>query len=324
MKTAFLKKAIDPIVYFFWKSQINILRNCPPMCGVVSKYSLGAANSSFVWMKTLLQLTAETPRALLQHSRNKREGRVALARITFLVTTRCSLNCDKCSSHIPDIKCNRDTPFEDIAQYLENLLAGVDYIYAFILSGGEAFLHPDIDKIIRLVAASDKIGDLSMQSNGTFVPNAKVLAALRETNTLVKISNYGAHQPNVDKVMQAFKENSIRYTHLSGTFWNETGEFGQRQEGSAQRRYSACIQQLCMPCLNGKLHRCAKSAVMMEEGCIPDCPDEYVDLRVPNPEAFRAQWEAMLKKRALTACSWCLGLSYNASKIPVAVQRERG
>ena len=56
MKTAFLKKPLDPVAHFFWKTQISVLRACPPVCGVVSKYSLGAANSPKVWFKTLFQL----------------------------------------------------------------------------------------------------------------------------------------------------------------------------------------------------------------------------------------------------------------------------
>ena len=323
MKTTFLKKAVDPLVYLFWKTQISALRTCPPICGVVSKNSLGAANSPRVWIKTLCQLAAGTPGAIFEHCRNKRRGRVVLARVTFLATTRCTLNCDKCISYVPDIKCRRDTPFDEMAQYLQNLLAGVDYIYAFIFTGGEAFLHPDLDKIIRLCADSGKIGDISVQTNGTVIPGAELLAALRETRTLVKISNYPSHQPDVEKLKHMLAENGIRYTHISGTFWDDTAPFGQSQQGSEKRRFSVCVQQLCMPCLNGKLHRCATAAILMQEGRIPDCGDEYVDLRTADPAGFRAQWDALMKKRSLTACSFCLGMTYKTPKIPVAVQRAR-
>jgi len=323
MAKAFLKKAIDPFAYLFWKTQISVLRACPPMCGVVSKYSLGAANSPKVWMKTLLQLTAGMPRAVFEHARNQRKGRVVLARVTFLVTTHCTLNCDKCLSYIPDIKHYQNMPLNKMAQALRNLLAGVDFIYAFIFSGGEAFLHPDLDQIIRLCADSNKIGDISIQSNGTMIPGEKVLTALRETKTLVKISNYPNVQPHVEELKRVLADNGIRYTHDSGTFWNDSGAFGQRQEGSEERRFGICVQQLCMPCFNGKLHRCATAAILMEEGRIPDCRDEYVDLRTAGPAEIRAQWGALMKKRSLTACSYCQGMTYKTPRIPVAVQRAR-
>ena len=323
MKKGLLKKTFDPLVYLFWKTQISILRTFPPVCGVVSKYSLGAANSPRVWVKTLFQLVAGTPRALFEHGRNKRRRRVVLARVTFLVTTRCTLNCDKCLTYIPDIKHHADIPFGDMAKDLESLLAGVDYIYAFIFTGGEAFLHPDLDRIIRLCADSGKVGGISVQSNGTVVPGAKLLAALRETKALVKISNYPGVQPNVEKVKRVLEENGISYTHISGTHWDDSGSFGQLQAGSQEKRFAICVQQLCMPCFNGKLHRCATAAILMEEGRIPDCGDEYVDLRKSDPAAIGAQWNELMKKRALTACSYCLGMTYRSPKIPVAVQRAR-
>ena len=323
MKTTFFKKLLDPLAYLFWRTQIAILRACPPLCGVVSKYSLGAANSPLVWMKTLLQLAARTPHALFDHCSNRWHDRMVLARVTFLVTTRCTLNCDKCLSYIPDIKHHKDTPLDDMARDLENLLAGVDYIYAFIFTGGEAFLHPDLDQIIRLCADSGKIGSVSVQSNGTVIPGAKLLAALRETKTLVKISNYPNAQPDVEKLKRVLEGNDIRYTHISGTLWDDSGAFGQRQAGSEERRFGICVQQLCMPCFNGKLHRCATAAILMEEGRIPDCRDECVDLRTAIPTALRTQWNALMKKRSLTACSYCLGMTYKTPKIPVAVQRAR-
>jgi len=322
MKTAFLKNLLDPLAYLFWKTQISVLRTSPPVCGVVSKHSLGAANSPKVWAKTLLQLTVGMPRAFYDHHRNKQEGRVVLARVTFLVTTRCTLNCDRCISYIPDLKSHRDAPLDELTQDIQNLLSSVDYIYALILTGGEAFLYPDLDKIIRLCADSGKIGDISVQSNGTIVPGTKVLAALKEAKVLVKISHYpSALQPDVEKVKRVLDENGIRYTHASGTFWNDAGAFGQRQEGSEKRRFSVCIQQLCVPYFNGKLHLCATAAILMEEGRIPDSKDEYVDLRTVSPAAFYEQWQELMKRRALTACSYCLGMTYKTPRIPVATQR---
>jgi len=285
-------------------------------------YSLGAANSLGVWVKTLFQSMVGMPRALFEHCRDKREGSVVLPRVTFFVTTRCTLNCDKCCAQIPDLRNRRDIPLDELMWDLEKLLASIDYIYAFILSGGEPFLHPDLYKIIQLCADSDKIGDISLQSNGTIVPGAKVLTALREAKVLVKISRYpAALQRGVEELKCVLKENGVRYTHVSSTFWDDTISNGQRQEGSARRRFSVCISQLCLTYLNGKFYRCSTAAFLTENERIPCHGNEYIDLRVADSAAFRAQWQEMMKKRALTACSYCLGQTYKTPKIPVAVQR---
>ncbi|MCL2123284.1 MAG: hypothetical protein FWH34_04265 [Desulfovibrionaceae bacterium] len=324
LKLTLLKKVTDPIVCLFWKVQIRILRTCPPLCGAVVKDSLGAANSFGVWMKTLLRITAQIPYALYLHWRNKRRNRVVLSRFSIAVTMRCTLNCDKCLIHIPDLELHNDVSACDLICDIQALFSCVDYIYVITLSGGEAFLHPDLDKIIQVCAESGKVGDICVQTNGTVIPGTKALAALRHAKATVQISKYSqALQPDVDTLKNILRINGICYTHLSSSFWRDKGVFGQLQSGSEKRRFSVCIQQLCFPCINGKLFLCSESALLIEAGLIPDCQDDYIDLRSAclSPYEFRKQWEKMLKKRAVSACSYCLGITHNTRKIPVAAQR---
>jgi len=322
VKAASIEKTLGPFKHLFWKTQIGLLRACPPLCGVVSKYSLGAAHSSKVWTTTLFQLAAEMPRAVLAHCRDRRAGRVVLSRISLYVTTRCTLRCDKCAVNIPDFRRRRDMPLDELTEDIQLLLSCVDSIYAVILAGGEAFLHPDLDAIIRLCADLRKIGSVSVQTNGTILPGANLLEALRDTKTLVKISKYPSElQPEVEKLKHILDENAIQYTHESAAFWNDMGAYGQRQAGSEKRRFSVCIQQLCLPYLGGKLYRCGAAAALAENGHLPGCKGEYIDLRATGPAAFRAQWGALVKKRASAACSYCLGQTYRSPRVPVAVQR---
>jgi len=313
----------DPFQRLFWRAQIGILRACPPLCGIVSRLSLSPANSPRGWIKMLLRLTAQAPRAVLQHWGNQWHRRVVLSRVSVTLTTRCTLRCDKCIGHIPDLKIRRDVPIADLIHDMQALFACVDYIYTVILSGAEALLHPDLHELIRVCAASKKAGSICVLTNGTLIPDARTLAALRETKAIVKISNYGpAVQPNVEKLKDVLKENGIHYLHESGTSWRDVGAFGQLKGGSAKRRFSVCVQQLCLVTYYGKLHLCGESALVMEEGVIPYCQGDYIDLRAITPDEFRLQWRKLLKKRVIAACSYCLGNTYQSPKIPVAVQRK--
>ena len=322
MKATLFKKAVDPFIYLFWRTQIKVLRACPPLCCVVSKFSLAAANSPAVWTKTLLRMGARAPGAVFTHWRNKREKRVVLSRISLVVTTRCTLRCDKCLGHIPDLKSPRDIPLSGLLEDLQALFACIDYVYAIIISGGETFLYPDLDQVIRACAASGKAGDISVATNGTVIPDAKTLAALREADVTVKISRYDqALQPDAEKLKQILKENGIRCTHESGTSWRAMGGLGQLQAGSVKRRFSVCVQQLCMPYMNGKLYLCGESAVLFDEGLLVDCEADFIDVRAARPAGFAGQLEKLLKRRAVSACSYCLGNTYQTPKIPVAEQR---
>jgi len=64
--------------------------------------------------------------------------------------------------------------------------------------------------------------------------------------------------------------------------------------------------------------------MLIEEGRIPDCKEDYIDLRATSPAAFRGQWQKLLEKQTLSACSYCLGHTYKSPRAPVAEQRRGG
>ena len=322
MKSTIIKKVTEPFVRLFWKTQFRVLRACPPLCGVVTANSLGATNAPGLLAKTYLQLAIRVPGAFICHWRDKWNHRVALSRVIVIVTTRCTLNCDKCGAHIPDLKCQRDMPPSELIPDIKSLLGCVDYIHNLTLSGGEPLLHPNLDEIIRACFVQDKVGDIIVQTNGTVMPDEHVLEALRETKARVQISRYpAALQPNVGKVKNVLNENGIYYTHLSSTFWNDT-KLGQPQEGSMRRRFDVCALQNCFPLMDGKLYRCSESAISLGEGLLPDCREEYIDIRTTDPAPFCTQWRQLLKKKYVSTCAYCLGRTYKSPRVPIAVQRE--
>jgi len=321
MKPLSPEKLIDPFVRLFWKTQISTLRACPPLCGVVSRATFNAYQNRRLYMKGLLPVAAQVPRALARHLRDKRENRVVLPRVSVIITTRCTLNCDKCLGRCPYLE-DRDMPAEDLVRDIGRLFACVDYIYDILITGGETFLHPGLDQIIRACAASGKAGNVSVITNGTVFPSAKALAALRETKATVKISRYPqALQPDAEQLKSLLEDNGVRYFHEIGATWVDTGALGQPKEGSAAQRFSLCVLKLGFVCCWGKLHLCGESAVLMEEGLIPDSKEDYISLRGTGPAAFREQLQKLLKKPEVSACSYCLGQTYQTPKIPVGVQR---
>ena len=323
MKSSLSKKLAEPFIWLFWKAQITALRCCPPFCAVVSSLSIGAANSRKLWIKTLLRLAVQGPCAVTVHVRNTLAKHVVLSRVTFAITERCTLNCEKCAAHIPQRKARSDISLDELSQDIQTMLACVDHVDIVYFSGGETFLHPNLDQMIQLCADSGKVGSINILTNGTVIPNAKMLNTLQEAHAAVRISKYAATlQPDVETLKELLKESGICYTHESGAAWSDMNGSDQLKKGSAKRRFSVCVNQLCALCYYGKLHLCGESAYLMREGQIPDCEEDYINLRTIKPAEFRGQWRKLLKKRVISACSYCLGDTYKTPKIPVAVQCE--
>jgi len=312
------KKLTEPFIQLFWKALMIVLRVCPPLAGLVIDANEGQKH----------QFAAQMSRALFRHWRVKRGKRVVLPHLTVLITSRCTLNCDKCVVHIPDLEIHRDVPVADLLADLQTIFSGIDYVYGVSLIGGEPLLHPDLDQLVRACADSGKTGCISVVTNGTLISrDSKLLAALRDAKAIVKISKYpSVLQPRVEQLKAVLKENDIRYSdvHVRDLSWNDRGVFGQLQQGSAARRFSVCLEPLlCFTDWCGKLHLCGKSAILMSEGVIPDRKEDYVDLRTTAPATFRAELKRLNARNVISACSYCLGSTYNTPKIPVAVQRQK-
>jgi len=320
----FLKNATDFFKRLFWAMQIRILCSCPPLWGIAFQSGMSADRSREAWLKTLFRVAVRMPLAIFIHLYDKTRKRVVLPRVAVSVTLRCTLNCDNCIGYMPDNARLGDIPASDIIRDVRALFSNVDYIYDLNLTGGEPFLHPDLDQIILACVEPNKVGHVDVSTNGTVIPGTKALAALRKANATVRISKYlDELQPNVEKLKCILKENEIHFMHEECAFWYDPGDRAKTmlRDGMERRRFSICVLKLCLAFYNGKLHLCHTS-VLMEFGVIPVFKEDFIDLRMASPAAFREQWRTLQRKRVLSACSYCTGFSYKTPRIPVAVQRE--
>jgi len=321
-----IKKLADPFEQLFWQTMIRMMRACPPVCGMIAD---GAYRAQLSRVKSLLPLAARVPGMLLLHWRDKRKKRFALAQVYLGVTTRCTLYCDKCTMHLSDLTKHEDMPTHELLGDIRMLLSCVDHVYDFCFGGGEPFLHPDLDLAIRLCADSGKIGNLKILTNGTVIPGAAVLAALRDAGARVNISNYRPlFQSGVEMLRAILTKHEISYNVYPAArdYWVDTSGpgFGALKEGSAAWRFRYCFLQMYHTMLDGQLHLCPQSCALSYDGRLVEGEDDYINMRTTNPAAFRAKYEELNQKTVLPACAYCLGQTYKTPKIPAAIQREPG
>jgi len=324
---SFFKKLTGPVQYLFWKTQIDILRAIPPLQYVAYQYGMSASRSRKLWIQTLFHVALRTPQAIFRHLCDIKEKRTVLPDLMIGLTSRCTLNCDKCFARVPEVRNLQnmgDIPLSVLKDDLRNLFSCVDHIYNLVFSGGEAFMHPDLHEIIRICADSGKTANIAVLTNGTIIPDEKLLKALKEANVTVKISKYPKElQPRVEELKAVLQTNEIPFYHLMGGYWYDVSSPGQLQPGSAKRRFQLCASKMCLSYFKGKLHLCATS-ILVEGGIIPDFKEDYIDLRTIAPAEFHEQWEKLRHRRVINACAYCLGSSYETPHIPVAVQRTSG
>ena len=107
-------------------------------------------------------------RNLLKLARDDRRLHPNIA--IYHVTAQCNLNCAYCEDFGARRNHRNDTwlPLEKAMQVLRVIRTGVN---ALFITGGEPFLHPDIDEIVARAKRDLNFSEVTLVSNGLLLPN---------------------------------------------------------------------------------------------------------------------------------------------------------
>lgn len=124
------------------------------------------------------------------------------------VTERCTLHCEYCAHgcYAVDNK-QHDMRLEDAIYSADTLFQRIDYIHEFVLIGGEPLLYANLAELIQYIGKNyrDKIGTLSITSNGTLIPKDDIIEQCKKFDVLIRISNYIRSIPNIENQHQKIR-----------------------------------------------------------------------------------------------------------------------
>ena len=213
---------------------------------------------------------------------------IVLPKLDFIITTRCTLRCKNCSSMIPKYKEHIDLTFDDFKKDLDVILDNVLKLNLINISGGEPLLHKEIDKIIDYASQKEKADMIKIITNGTILPNEKLLETVKKYNDKVFffISNYGVN-PDVkpklrtEEFIKLLQENKIKYQMIKDFTWVEEKEMQknnlQHCDAFYKSMYENCILSACLGVFNHRLHTCPKASHGEQLGIFVD--KDAIDLR---------------------------------------------
>ena len=116
----------------------------------------------------------------------KYENKVHIFQTDVLVTERCTLACSHCNMFMPHFVSPDHRDLETIKSDIDLFFNKVDYVSVFHLVGGEPFLNPNIEDVIRHVVSNytSKIDKLIITTNGTILPKQSTLDLLKSKNKI--------------------------------------------------------------------------------------------------------------------------------------------
>lgn len=232
--------------------------------------------------------------------------------LEIFVTTCCNLKCKNCSNLIPPLSDKHHIAFDDIRHSIEVLLSKIDCLYRIKIHGGEAFLHPQLCKIIEFLDSKSKIKSIRITTNGTLIPSDDILRHLAESKTVVQISDYSLQASKCVELIAKLKSFGVKCVWLQDQQWVDMGDCRQRETN----RYDECKIKRCTSMYEGKIYVCSRAAIMAHNGFIAD---EGIDVNASKNELCR-----MLKKLYVgdysSACLHCDGDTHFAHTVQVGEQ----
>lgn len=243
-------------------------------------------------------------------------------RIPVMITTRCTLKCVGCSNLIPNYEKPKDYKSEDIIKWISNFLSAVDECICLELVGGEPFLYYDLEKVLKYVINCDKVLKVEFTTNGTILPNDRIIKLLKNTKVRVCISDY-ASVVNINNLVKVCEDNEISYKIYKDMYWYDMGDINDKfkTEKQVSFQYLNCnMSKLCRTLLNGKLYVCSRAASLSELDKARGI--ECVDVSTYS-ENLRNNIKQFLFLQTSRACNYCNYIEGNTCKIPAGIQMKR-
>jgi hypothetical protein len=209
-----------------------------------------------------------------------------------------------------------------------------DTVEELRLAGAEAFLHPDIERLIKATEKyRDQFSYVCIVTNGTYVPRENILKALKDLpcDKLVRVDDYGDLSPKVRELVSALKDYGIPYD-LRGYSeeeqfyggWIDLGNWVHKDysEDELEKVYRSCrMPQDCHQLWENKLINCPYCVTGWNLGRIPIGERDVVDLfDSTSIEEKRSVVEGW-KDKPFVGCQYCNGYDpENSPRIPAAEQ----
>ena len=119
--------------------------------------------------------------------------------------------------------------YELLTSSTDTILNNVDYVYEWRILGGEPFIFRNLAKYLLHLKKHSNYGNIIIYTNGTIVPNKELIYAIKESKSIVDISNYGSHSRKLEELTICLKENEIPFA-CKEPEWTDSGRVTPKQD----------------------------------------------------------------------------------------------
>ena len=239
--------------------------------------------------------------------------------VTFVINQTCSLKCKFCYSYSnaydKTLRSNFDTA--QICSDIDVLFDSIEGVKIVPLIGGETFLHPDVNRIVKKFLTKSNFGLLNVTTNGVVKIHDEQIEMLGDPRIQVVFSNYKSSLParanevfdaNVEKIRSVGAKvivlNETPQWNVPTTLWDK----GYSLETMKIKRDYCRNPLICKYVKNGKFFPCtvADSIYNLD---VADYEGDYIAL---DPAAgrprIRENMHRLIGRDYYHSCGHCDGI----------------
>ena len=254
-----------------------------------------------------------------------------IERLIFVITDKCTLNCQNCDGYIPYHIHPRTDSISSIIESYEEIIKVCGYVDAIDIMGGETLLHPNIAELTEFFVNDNRCGKVTIISNGTILPNDRLTNVMKSRKVVFRLSDYGQLSRKKEEIIKLFDSEDIKYELTNYPYWDKIPIIEKQNETlhQVQAKYSTCTANV-LYIKHGKLFQCRFVTGLsdLDANMIPDFEKNYVNLLALDKKIVSSQIKEFIQQLysriPLDACKYCPGghCILFGQHVPVAEQAK--
>lgn len=260
----------------------------------------------------------------------KYKNKTHIFQTDILVTERCTLACSYCNMFMPHYEFPIHREFDIIRRDIDSYFNLVDYVSVFHLVGGEPFLYPHIEDLVRYILENynHKIDKLIITTNGTILPKQSTLDLLKENDVILSVSDYSDKlehiQNKVLKVLNAYKTQNVNHYVRTEIEWYDFGDLRTKKNLSTDRlikHFDSCTAPF-RGLNDGKFYYCHLNTSAVRTNLFPLNDNDYVSINdVSNEDLIKFDL-GYTDLGYITFCDNCNGCNTGGTKEWVSYEKQ--
>lgn len=243
----------------------------------------------------------------------------------YILGNYCTLRCKNCNEMIPFHNERSFVDKEEVLRDCKHLIASCTFLPCMELVGGEPFLYPELEELLRELLKIKNLGYIKIFTNGTVVPGDSLCKILRNERIVINLSNYteavrGELLSRIYKTKEKFEQAGISYISSYAKTWlNFNFENKGRSKEELQYNFAHCNSANCHRLYRGVLYRCHHQYAGVRLGKFDIKESDVIRIHDYTIEELRKKCDEFEEISYIDACSYC-NWPFDVEEVPAAEQ----